>query len=126
MDTTWIQAISNMISLLTITFFAKRLLLKDERQLTNRWPVVGLIISDSIMAVGHVLIIGHSYSYENGRFFNLCRLQGFFIHFGMQASFMWLNILTLIMYNTLYTRIEVSKTKTFILCFSLPFAYCSL
>lgn len=126
MDTSWIQALANMASLLTITFFAKRLLLKDEEALLKRWPVVGLIASDSILAVGHVLIIGHAYSYENDRFINLCKLQGFVIHFGMQASFMWLNVMTLIMYNSLFTRYEISIHRTAVLCFALPFSYNSV
>jgi 7 transmembrane receptor (Secretin family) len=115
-----------MVSLLTITFFAKRLVLKDERELMKNWPVIGLISSDTIMAFAHILIIGNAYAFEDGSYVNLCKLQGFLVHFGMQASFMWLNVLTLIMYNTLYMGVEVSKKRTVVLCFALPFAYCSM
>lgn len=124
MDTRWIQGLSNGVSLITIIFFAKKMLIKPESEMKDNWPVIGLITSDTILAVANILIIGDAYAYENGRFFNLCRLQGFFIHVGMLASFMWLNIMTLIMYNRLYTRLEISQSRTVLVCYLLPFTYC--
>ena len=126
MDFRFVQALTNLISLITIVLFAKRLVLKEEREIMKRWTVVGLIGSDAITAVAYVMIIGNAWAYDNDNFLNVCKLQGFLIHFGQLSSFMWLNTMTLFMYNKLYTQIEVSRRRTVALCFGLPFAYCVL
>lgn len=126
MDAKFVQAVSNMISLITITFFAKRLVLKEEKEIMKRWTVVGLIGSDAITAVSYVMIIGNAYAYDDDRFFNECKVQGFLIHFGQLSSFMWINTMTLMMYNKLYTKIDVSMRRTFGFCFGIPFVYCFL
>jgi len=126
MDFRFIQALTNLISLITIVFFAKRLVLKEERVIMKRWTVVGLIGCDSITAVAYVMIIGDAYAYDNQNFLNECKLQGFLIHFGQLSSFMWLNTMTLLMYNKLYTQIDISKRKTVLFCFGIPFVYCAL
>lgn len=126
MDFRLVQALTNWLSLVTIVFFAKRLVLQDEAAIMKRWTVVGLIASDAVTAVSYVMIIGDAWSYDNSNFFNECKVQGFLIHFGQLSSFMWLNTMTLLMYNKLYTKIEIDRQRTAVFCFGIPFIYCSM
>lgn len=125
MDLKWVQAGSNLISLLTITLFTKKMFLLPDHELSRRWTVIGLISADALMSIGHVLIIGDAYLYEEKvRFFTLCKFQAFLIHFGMISSFLWINVMVLMIYNKLTLHYEISKEKTTAFCFLVPFAYC--
>ena len=126
MDFRFVQALTNLISLITIVLFAKRLVLQEEYEIMKRWTVVGLIASDAVTAVAYVMIIGDAWSFDNSNYFNECKIQGFLIHFGQLSSFMWLNTMTLLMYNKLYLKVEIDRQRTVILCFGFPFAYCSM
>lgn len=126
MDFRFVQAVTNLISLGTIVWFAKRLVLQDEKEFLKRWTVVGLIASDAITAVAYVMIIGDAWAYSNENYFNECKTQAFLIHFGQLSSYMWLNTMVLLMYNKLYTQLEIDKAKAVRLCFGLPFAYCAV
>ena len=126
MDLRLVQALTNLLSLITIVLFAKRLVLQEEAIIMKRWTVVGLIASDAVTAVSYVMIIGDAWAYDNSNFFNECKVQGFLIHFGQLSSFMWLNTMTLFMYNKLYTKIEIDRQRTAVLCFGIPFVYCSM
>lgn len=127
MDFRWVQATSNLISLATITIFTKKMLLMPEHEVARRWTVIGLISADAIMSIGHVLIIGDAYLYEEkAKFFTICKIQAFTIHFGMISSFLWINVMVLMIYNRLNLQVEISKVKTTAFCFLAPFIYCMI
>lgn len=126
MDFTVIQATTNLISLVTIICFAKRLFLQHEEEFNKKWYITGLIASDGLMAIGHILIIGNAWALENDSLLNLCKFQGFLIHYGMICSFMWINIIVLVIFNSLTAKVELSTERTVLFCMGGPLVYCLL
>ena len=120
----WLQALTNMISLTTIVLYAKSILLKSDDEAGKKWSVLGLITADCIMHIGYILIIGDASVYDDDSNVNLCKFQGFLIHVGMLASFMWINCIVLIIHNSLTARMPISRRRTAAACFLLPLAYC--
>lgn len=126
MDFSAIQATTNLVSLVTIVCFAKRLFLQHEDQYGKKWYVTGLIFSDGLMAMGHVLIIGDAWAHDGASQLDLCKFQGFLIHYGMLCSFMWINVIVLVIFNSLTAKVELSPSRTVLLCMGGPLVYCLL
>ncbi len=126
MDFSAIQATTNLVSLVTIICFAKRLFLQHDEQFNKKWYVTGLIASDGLMALGHILIIGNAWSLEDESQVNLCKFQGFLIHYGMICSFMWINVIVLVIFNSLTAKVELSAPRTLLFCMGGPLLYCLL
>ena len=126
LDLAWLQATTNMISLTTIACYAKAVLLQSDDEAAKKWPVLGLVASDCLMHVGYILVIGDASLYDSEGLLTLCKFQGFLIHFGMLASFMWINVIVLILHNSLTGRLPISRRRTAAVCFGLPLAYCLL
>lgn len=125
-DLSWIQALTNLLSIITIIMFTKQLLLKPEAEFRKKWLIAGLVFSDCTMHIGYILIIGNAEEYDNSSELNMCKFQAFMIHFGMLSSFMWINCIVFVIYNSLTTQLPVSGTRTFVLCTLGPFFYCLL
>lgn len=126
MELFFIQAFTNLVSLITITVFTKKLFLQHDTEFMKKWYITGLIFSDGILAIGRILIIGDAWKYDNESNWNPCKFQGFLIHWGMMSSFMWINVIVLIIYNSLNATLNISARKTFLLCMGAPFGYCLL
>lgn len=124
MNLTIIQWITNLTSLVTICIFFKHIFMKTEEEISKKWLVVGLVISDTIVSLAYVMIIGDAEQYDNDTNLSWCKLQGFMIHFGLLSSFAWINIIVLVLYNGLTRKLDISVPRTMTLCFGAPFAYC--
>jgi len=126
-DLTWIQGICNLISIITIIYFTKKIFLRTEEELKKKWMVIGLIASDALMSTGYILIIGNADKYDTpGVMFTPCKFQAFLIHFGMLGSFMWINCIVLVIYNSLYSRYDISPRRISLVCTVFPLSYCLL
>ncbi len=125
-DLSWIQALTNLLSIITIIMFTKQLFLKSEDEFRRKWLIAGLVFSDCIMHIGYILIIGNAETYDDSSQLNMCKFQGFMIHFGMISSFMWINCIVFVIHNSLYKQLPVSGIRTVILCTVGPFLYCLL
>lgn len=125
-DFTWLQGITNFVSILMIVYFLKKTFLQTEEYLKKKWMIVGLLVSDCSMSIGYILIIGNAKQYYNSTWINLCVFQAFLIHYGMLCSFMWINCIVLAIYNSLYSKYVISRSKTTIICYLAPLAYTSL